>query len=266
VTRRTLVWIAAGIFLYAVFMMNYLPAAWVGKFVERVTEKRINVVAPTGTLWRGQGSLVVILPDTGATTFGMLTWDLRIPYLLLAQLRTDIALRDGPLTAKFSVVRTIGELRVQALHGQASASRLAKLYPPLRVANLQGEFQLDAESVRLTNQGLIAQADLLWQNAGSGSFGLETLGDYRATFAGGTQPMQIDVSTLRGDVIVSGKGQWETATDGRFQLSLTIDPQKRQSTLGPLIQSWTHAVGAGRYRYEINTVLPAPRLGSISGS
>jgi len=265
VTRRAVVWIAAGLFLYAVFMMSYLPAAWVGKFVERITDKRVNVIAPTGTLWRGQGSLVVILPGAGATTFGTLRWDLRIPYLLLAQLRTDIALQDGPLTAKFSIVRTIGELRVQALHGQASASQLANLYPPLRVANLQGEFQLNAEAVRLTDQGLIAQADLLWQNAGSGNFGLETLGDYRATFSGSAQPVQIDVSTLRGDVTVSGKGQWETATDGRFQLSLIIDPQKRQSTLGPLIQSWTHTVGAGRYRYDINTVFPVPRLGSISG-
>ena len=258
-SRNVVGWIAAGVLLYAFFLVIYLPASIVTSVLPKATQNRVNIANTTGSIWRGQGVLVISTPGAVPTSLGTIAWDLRLPYLFLARLRIDMQLSDGPVSANASVVRTIRSLQLRSLHAQFPASQLATVYPLLSVANLRGDVALDASWIRLSRFGLHGDAALAWRGAGSENFGLDNLGDFLLRVTGDMAPLRAILSTSKGDVILNGEGTWETASSGQLKLGVTIEPRGRQPALGPLLQSWAKPAGEGRYRYELDTNIPVPR-------
>src|SRR5690606_21986512 len=51
--RRIACYVALGIVLYAAFLLATAPAFWLAEGAARLTDGRITLAAPSGTLWRG---------------------------------------------------------------------------------------------------------------------------------------------------------------------------------------------------------------------
>lgn len=258
-TRRVIGWLAAGVALYLSFLVVYFPAPLLTHLLAKATQNRVAIAAATGSVWRGQGLLTMTPPGAAPISLGTIGWDLRLPYLFLARVQIDMTLSDGPISGSASVVRTIRSIQLRSLSARFPATQLAILNPLLAAANLRGDVTLTAPVIRLSRFGLHGAAMLTWTDAGSENFGLDHLGDYQINVSGDMKPLQIVVSTVKGDVALSGEGSWDTEKSGRLQLGLTIAPGGRQPALGPMLQTWTKPLGDKKFRYDLDTTVPVPR-------
>ena len=260
ISRNTALWVAAGTLLYGLFLLFYLPATTLADLVAKTTHDQIRIANSSGSAWNGRGQLMLQQPGRAPISLGGFAWDLRLPYLLLAKLRIDARLTDGPIAGDVSIQRTMGSLVLRSVKVKTDATQLAKLHPALNLANLRGEMILDASRIQFSHDGITGDTTLTWTGAGSDNFNLGNLGDYRLRVSGDTNPLRLELSTLKGDVVITGEGIWDTTKDGKLKLDIVLQTRGRQETIDPLLQSWASPLGQGRYRYTLDTTVHLPKL------
>ncbi len=230
--RSPRAWSLAGAILGGLLtLVLTAPAHWLAAGLERASQGQLQLLEPRGTLWTGSARLVL---SGGAGSRDQLAlpsriqWQLR-PHWRGAQIQlTAACCTPQPLQAHL-LLRWQGlEAQFPDQQSQWPAALLSGLGTPWNTAQIQGQLLLRTQGLRLQrlagrwhSQGQI-QLDALGLSSRLST--LRPMGSYRLVIEGGDVP-QVTLSTLEGDLRLSGSGQWVDQRL-RFRGEATATPER----------------------------------------
>lgn len=203
------------------------PARWLGPAVQRASQGRIELRNTQGTLWQGQSD-VLLAGGTGSRDAQALpsglTWTVRPTWQGGPALRLAMRL---PCCTTQDMVWQVG-WRWQGLWVRLSPSEsvwpaawLAGLGAPWNTVQLQGSLHLHTDGIDVSwaegRERIQGRATLQARDVSSSLSTLKPLGDYQIDWTtDNTGSAQLVLTTLRGELSVTGRGQW-AAGHWRFQ-------------------------------------------------
>ena len=208
-------WAVSGVLLgTSVAVLAFAPAYWLGWGLAQISEQRLQLLQPRGTVWNGSAQLVLTgggASQDRASLPGRVSWKMQPSWKgLHAQIHAaccttaPLAVQVQPQRQGVSVVLADGT-------SQWPAALLAGLGTPWNTVQLQGQLALSTQNLqaqwaagRLRLHGQV-QLDALALSSRLST--LHPLGSYRITVQGGDVP-GLSVQTLQGELQLSGTGQW----------------------------------------------------------
>ncbi len=223
-----------GIVAYLVFLLANVPAAWVGFALERSSRGGLALGDPAGTLWKGSGLLAL---RSGGAFRGIADFQWNCNPLSVLTGRLSVALSGiAPETRlRASVSVGAGSLRFKNVEVDAPASLFEPAIPAAAFAKPDGRLRVLADSFEVGGTGLAGAATVEWLEAGMS--GLQRLGDYRLQITGNGERAELKLATLRGDLRVSGEGEWRAAQPRIVQLRGTVQAAAGRKDLEPLLEA-----------------------------
>jgi general secretion pathway protein N len=209
-------WSVMGLLLGAVAGLVWqAPASWLATGIQALSQERVQLRQPQGTLWHGSAQWVL---SSGAGGQDALALPLRLTWHLQPQadasLRLELELpccTPEPLRLWLRPVWTGVTLQFDNGRSQWPLAWLGGLGAPWNTLGLEGQARLQTQSLRLQWQSgawqLQGQAQLQLQSVSSRLSTLRPLGSYALNLQGGPTP-QFQLSTLSGRLQLSGKGDW----------------------------------------------------------
>ncbi|WP_373792124.1 type II secretion system protein N [Delftia acidovorans] len=219
----------------------FAPAQWLASAVAQASGAQVQLAQARGTLWNGSASLAF---TGGAGSRDRTALPTRLEWTLRPRLDgARIQLRSECCTPTPVVLDLLPRWQglsavVHDSDTRWPASLLSGLGTPWNTVDLQGQLRLATQALQL---------QLLWQSGrwrSEGSTRLEALavssrlsplrplGSYRLDILGGDSP-QLQLSTLTGDLRLSGQGQW-VGQRLHFQGEASASPE-RETALSNLL-------------------------------
>ena len=190
------------------------PASWLASGVQSATDGQVQLQEARGTVWNGSARLVLTGGKDSRDHTSLptrLNWTLR-PALTGASiaLQSDCCTQT-PVLAHLQPGWNAMTVKVSNSLIQLPADMLAGLGTPWNTVALQGQLRLSTEGLalqyqagRASSQGLTRLEALAVSSRLSP---LKPLGSYRLDVQGGDNA-RMNLSTLNGDLQLSGQGQW----------------------------------------------------------
>jgi general secretion pathway protein N len=223
-----------GIVAYLVFLLAHVPAAWVGFALERSSRGALALGAPLGTVWKGSGLLAV---RSGGALRGIADIEWRCNPLSIFTGRLNVALSgiapDARLRASVSL--GAGSVRLQNVEADAPAALLEPVVLAVAFAKPEGRLRVRADSFEIGGAGVLGAATVEWLEAGA--LQTQRLGDYRLQITGSGERAAVKLATLRGDLRLSGDGEWRAAQPRIVQLRGVAQAAADRKDLDPLLQA-----------------------------
>lgn len=235
---RFLLWLSAIVVAVVLTVAVALPAAWVGQFVEKQTGGRLTLGDAQGTLWRGSAFVGGAAGPDGAVTPllpGRFSWKLS-PLSLLGSVDVELA---NP-QALLQPVRLTGSWSAWQVSPSAlllPASSLAGLGAPLNTIAPSGTMSLSWTSLQLVRESnavaVHGRTVLEMRDMSSRLSPVKPLGSYDMAMDWNGRSAQLELSTVRGALLLNGKGSLE---NGRFRFSGRAQAANEyEETLGSLL-------------------------------
>lgn len=235
---RVLLWGAAIVLAAALTVLACFPAAWLGPMVEQQTGGRLTLGDAQGTLWRGSAFIGGAPGAGGAVTPllpGRFAWRLS-PLVLVGQVALEL---ENPL-ALSQPVRLTGDWsqwQVSAAELMLPAEGLAGLGAPLNTLAPSGVMRLSWTTLDLVRQAQMVAVNgrtvLVMNDMGSRMSPVKPLGSYQLAMDWQGQQAKLNLSTVRGALLLSGDGALE---GGRLRFSGNASAAKGyEDTLGNLL-------------------------------
>lgn len=228
--KRKIFWFCCGSVSILLTLLAFAPAAWLDMALQAQTGGRIALGDVQGSLWNGSAFVGVAADQDGELTPllpGRFEWHLS-PILLLGQIELELdngAALQGPVHIR-------GNLRsLQLAPGSLMlpSERLAGLGAPLNTVRPSGRITLTWDELTLTwpekNPEVSGTMKLTMQDIASALSPIRPLGSYLMTFVWHGQLAEIDLKTLQGPMLLSGKGALK---QGRLQFSGQARAQEGQ--------------------------------------
>lgn len=204
----------------ALALVLFAPARWLGLLVNHLSDQRVQLVNARGTVWSGQGDLLLGGGDgsRGHTALpGGLAWTLQAAWAQGPALRLRL---DSPCCTERPPVLTLSVgLNRWTLEASPFASRwpaaiLVGLGTPWNTLRPDGELSLHSPGFsvalhsgrsRMSGQLMIEAHDLSTRASP-----LRPLGSYRVDIRAdaGSDQARMSLSTLKGGLQLQGQGQW----------------------------------------------------------
>ncbi len=222
-----------GIAAYLFFLLANAPAAWLGFALERSTRGALALGDPAGTLWKGSGLLA--LRSRGAFRgVADLEWSCNPLSVLTGRLGVALSGAAPETRLRANLSLGPGSLRLRNVEASAPAALLEAAIPAAAFAKPDGRLRVLADSIEVGGAGVAGAATVEWLEAGMS--GLSQLGDYRLQITGNGERAAVKLATLRGDLRVSGEGEWRAAQPRIVQLRGTAEAPAERKDLEPLLQ------------------------------
>ena len=217
---RRMAWLGAGVGLLVALTL-FAPARWLADAVTRATAGQVQVVNARGTVWQGRADLLFTGGDGSRTQTALpqgVAWRLR-PTLAAGMPAMAVALSAPcctsiPLSA--TVVPRWGGVQVAlaAFTSRWPAELLSGLGTPWNTLRMEGRLALQSDGLDLrVDRGRANLQGVLMVDAldiASRLSTLRPLGSYRLEMraAADGNTATLNLSTLRGDLLLQGSGQW----------------------------------------------------------
>ncbi|SFV10230.1 type II secretion system protein N [Pseudoduganella namucuonensis] len=219
--RRSLLWLLAALLGAAATLLLFFPAAWMSSMVEKQTGGRLTLGDAQGTLWRGSAFIGGAASAGGAVTPllpGRFAW--KLSPLALAGV-VDLELANEQALAQpvnFNGGWTQWRLSPSAL--LLPADGLAGLGAPLNTLAPSGRVKLSWTTLELALQGdrvdVNGRTTLEMADMSSKLSPIKPLGTYQLALDWRGQQAQLELHSLKGPLLLSGKGSLQ---NGRLQFS-----------------------------------------------
>jgi len=211
-------WSVMGLLLGAVVGLVWqAPASWLASGVQTLSQERVQLRQPQGTVWHGSAQWVLSSGAGGQDTLALpqrLTWHLQPQ--ADASLRLELELpccTTKPLRLWLRPAWTGVTMQFDDGLSQWPLAWLGGLGAPWNTLGLEGQARLQTQSLRLQWQSgvwqLQGQAQLQLQFVSSRLSTLRPLGDYALDLQGGTSA-RVQLRTLSGELRLSGNGEWRS--------------------------------------------------------
>jgi general secretion pathway protein N len=233
--RAALPWLVVAILSVAAVTLALLPAAWITPLFARQTHGHVNLVAAEGSLWHGSATLMLAAgSDMSAATLlpGRIEW--RTAFWPLFTGRVRMVMRQSeampdPITVDATprgATVTPGVLVVPA-------SLLAGLGAPFNTLDLQGNVQLSWSDWRSFNGEAFGQLTMMLDDLSSRVSFVKPLGSYRVRFQAQGTSSTLDLSTVKGPLMLTGNGTVSAASTS-FQGTASAAPEQHDNLAGLL--------------------------------
>lgn len=223
---RWLAFLAAG-FLSVVGTIAAFAPAGIGDWaLDRATNGRLRLADATGSIWNGQGTLVLAEPAEGADATvrrstvsgvvvpGRLSWQVRGLPLLVGLLDATISMESMSQPLRLS--GSFGELRGTASSLDLPALDLGKLGSPWNTIRPTAALAVRWEGFTI-RQGLFdGKLAIELRDAASAMTPVRPLGSYRVDVTGTGSRAELSIATLSGPLRLAGKGVWDQKGGLRF--------------------------------------------------
>jgi general secretion pathway protein N len=198
-------------------VVAFAPAAWLGTGLNFVSQGRVVLNEPSGTVWNGSGQLVFSggAGSRDATTLpGRMHWRLKPTASLKLRALVDV---DCCTTQSFNILVsprfTGASVLVQPSQSTWPATLLSGLGAPFNTIDLQANLKLNTQLLKLEflnkKLNLEGSAALDVLDASTRLSTLRPVGSYRLSFQSNqdlTKP-SLKLETLSGNLLLSGSGQ-----------------------------------------------------------
>jgi general secretion pathway protein N len=219
--KRAVLWLAAVALAVGLTVLIFLPAAWLGPIVESQTNGRLTLGDAQGTLWRGSAFLGGAPGANGAVTAllpGRFAW--RLSPLALAGM-VDLELENPlALSQPVSLKGSWSQWQVSPAELLLPAEGLSGLGAPLNTLAPSGIMRLSWTALELVRQDRMltvnGRTTLSLTDMGSRMAPVKPLGSYELALDWRGQQAQMNLSTVRGALLLTGSGVLDK---GRFRFS-----------------------------------------------
>ena len=223
-----------GIAAYLVFLLANAPAAWLGFALERSSRGVLALGDPAGTLWKGRG-LLALRSGGGFRGVADLEWSCNPLSVLTGRLGVALSGVAPETRLRASVSVGAGSLRFQNVEANAPAALLEPALPAAAFARPDGRLRVLADSLEVGDAGVAGAATVEWLEAGV--LQVQRLGDYRLQITGSGARVELKLATLRGDLRLTGAGEWRAAQPRIVQLRGTAEAAAGRKDLEPLLEA-----------------------------
>ena len=231
-------WLLYGIFglvFYLTFLVIELPASWFAWGLSRYTQGTVRLDPIAGSLWGGNGRLVIYYPTTTPHDFGQAEWGINPLWLLTGRVQLSLQTSNQDRQIKTTIGIARNSFTLKDTDATLPASFIAQIYTPISLISPQGKVRITAAELNVSSEKMEGTAALEWLNAVSSLSSVQPLGDYRLDIAGAEKNANLKITTLRGDLGLSGQGQWQLS-DGRITFTGEAVAARREKELEPLMQ------------------------------
>ena len=217
---------------YLVFLVATLPASWVDYALERATGGAVALGDSRGTVWNGGGTLAARSGD-GFRAIGDIRW--RCNPLSVFSGRLSVAVSGTASGGELKANASFGlrSVRLQNLEASVQAALLEQAVPVLAIWKPQGRVRISAGSFEAGPASVRGAATAEWSDAGIS--GITRVGDYRLQVTGNGDNAAIRLQTLRGDLKVSGDGEWRASQPRVVQVRGVAEVPPDRKDLEPLL-------------------------------
>ncbi len=254
--RRWLLYGIFGFVFYLLFLIIELPASWFAWGLNRYTQGSVRIDPIAGSLWSGKGRLAIYYPSTTPHDLGQTKWQINPLWLLTGHARVSLQTNHPDKRITTTLVLTRTSLRLQDTDVEFPAAFVSQLHAPLSLIGPQGRVKISTSGLAVAPEKMEGTAVLEWLNAGSSLSSVQPLGDYRLDITGADKIANLRLTTLRGDLELTGQGQWQLPT-GQLQISGFALPRARAGELESLLTMIGKDEGGGKRTLNISTRLPS---------
>jgi len=227
--------VALGVGAYLVFLLVNLPAAWLGFALERASGGALALGEPGGTLWKGRGVLGMRSGAAYARVAGI-EWSCNPLSVFTGRLNITLSGSDHETQLRASVSLGTAAVRLQNVEANVPAALLEAAMSAVAFARPDGSLRVKAESVELGEAWVRGAASAEWIDAGLSGMQAPRLGDYRLQITGSGDRADLKLATLRGDLRLSGEGEWRASRPRVVQLRGTAEAAAERKDLEPLLR------------------------------
>ncbi|CAB3752378.1 type II secretion system protein N [Paraburkholderia humisilvae] len=228
-------WVIVAVVSCGAVLLVMLPAAWITPQFAKATQGHVNLVEPNGSLWQGSAVLMLAAgPDGGGATLlpGRIEWRTSFWPLFTGRVRMQMRQTDAmPDAIQVDVTRrgalmTAGQIAVPA-------SLLAGLGAPFNTLNLQGDVRLAWTDWRSFGREAFGQLSVRLNDMSSSVSRVKPLGSYRVVIQAEGAAAMVDLSTLKGPLLLNGHGSLGGGSTS-FQGTASATPEALENLAGLL--------------------------------
>ena len=209
--KRVLIWSLAGLLVMGLIFLIFLPAAWFANVIEKKSGGRIALGGVEGSVWRGSAFIGTLKEHDAVLTPllpGRFSWHLS-PLLLVG--RVDMTLQNKEaLSQPLEIKGSWQQWQIGSSSVFLPAERLAALGAPLNTIRPSGQMRLSWQSLKLATDSKGLQIDGRMQldmtEIASALSPVKPLGAYRLQLDWRGSQAMLELGTLSGPLILSGKG------------------------------------------------------------
>jgi general secretion pathway protein N len=253
--KRGLLYVIFGLVFYLIFIIIETPASWLAWGLSYYTHNTVHLDPLSGSLWHGNGRLVINYPPSVPHDFGQTEWSINPLWLLTG--RVQLSLETDATDRKIKT--TLGISKESFILNDTDAAFpaifVSQLYPPAALIGPQGQVRLRTSNLVFGRQILEGNATLEWQGAGSSLSNVSPLGDYRLEIVGVGKTADLKLSTARGALELTGQGQWQLQ-NGQLHLNGSATPRERLTELEPLLKLFGGDQGNGKRQLVLSSHVP----------
>jgi general secretion pathway protein N len=182
----------------------WAPAAVLTGLLERTTAGRLTLAKTQGTLWRGEG-ILLLRNDNQFLPLGRYTWRI-FPALNLSSLNVSVTSGSEAQLTQLHIYPWRNEIEIAPANAVLPAQLLAVFAPQLTAYRLSGALVLATPHFTIKPNYFVGVVTLDWQQATSGLTDIAPLGDYRITLNGEGEKIKVSLVTQSGKLILTGAG------------------------------------------------------------
>jgi general secretion pathway protein N len=206
--RAALPWLLVAVLSSGAVLFTLLPAAWITPQFTKASGGHVNLIEPAGSLWHGSATLMLAAgSDTSAATLlpGRIEWHTAFWPLFTGRIRMTMRQSDAmpdPITVdatRRGAILSQGAIAVPA-------SLLAGLGAPFNTLDLQGSVRLAWSDWRSFGNEAFGQLTVTFADASSRVSLVKPLGSYQVVVQAQGGNSTIDLSTLKGPLMLNGHG------------------------------------------------------------
>jgi hypothetical protein len=252
--KRWVLYVIFGLVFYLLFLIVELPASWFAWGLNQYTQGKVRLDPIGGSLWSGNGKLVVYYPPSTPHDLGATEWSINPLWLFAGRLQIhwQTSTPDTSIDTTFRL--GFGQVQLVDTDIAFPAQSISSFYPAATLFSPKGQVRVHTDKLSIDESGIEGTGEIHWQNAGSSLSSVQPLGDYRLEITGGGKATNLKLTTTSGALELNGQGKWQIQ-DGQLQIIGTAVPRERASELDPLLKLLGPDQGNGHRSLIINTRL-----------
>ena len=244
-TAAALPWLGIAAVSCVAVLLALFPAAWVTPQVAKATQGHVNFIDPQGSLWNGSATLMLAAGTdaSGATVLpGRVEWQTAFWPLLTGRLSLSVRQTDA-MPRPTTLDATFGGAKLSAGDIALPAALLSGLGAPFNTLDLKGSVHVAWTEWHLIRKNLFGRFDVRLADMVSRVSQVKPLGSYRVVLQAQGAASTLDLSTLKGPLLLSGHGAIAGGVVS-FHGEASAAPEARD-TLGGLLNLLGRPTGAG---------------------
>jgi len=219
--KQKIAWLSVAVVCILTTILFFAPATWLGMALAKNTGGRFDLGDVEGSLWNGSAFIGVAADRNGDLTPllpGRFSWHLS-PIVLIGQI--DLVLENpASLLQPVSVTGNFRHLQVSPSAVKLPSERLIGLGAPLNTLKPSGEITLSWDPLSLSLAEGVVGVDgtmkLSMEKMASALSPVKPLGSYLMSFVWHGQVADLELKTVSGSLLLSGKG---ALVNGQLQFS-----------------------------------------------